>query len=176
MIAELLEKWKPCFSTLPAPYSTLDTARVTVAWNPRMRSRAGLCRPWNNSIELNPHLLKKTGDAERVLVHELCHLAVSRRWPHAQAHGSKWKKLMLHCGFEPERCHSLTPVRRHSQRRWKLNCNCKTHTVSTVVYNRIRRGTKYRCLDCRGFIQTEEMKKKSAVKPWARGFFSRIFS
>jgi len=174
-LSGLVRKWRIFFLDLPPPYKSLDLNQVTIRWNTRMRSRAGSCRPWEGIVELNPHLLdKKNGDAlESVLVHELCHLAVGYRWPTSQPHGRKWKGLMKICGFRPERCHSLTPVKRHLHRRWALYCKCKEHKVTTLIYNRVSRGIRYQCVECRGPLD-KEISTSSKTKP--RGFFSRIFS
>jgi SprT protein len=166
----LLKKWQAPFGQLDAPYAPVDLTQLEIRWNKRMRSRAGVCRPRQRMIELNPNLLKEDRQAEEVLVHELCHMAVSIRWPTARPHGQKWKKLMTHMGFPPNRCHNLIPARAHRQKRWPLRCVCREHQVTTVIFNRIKKGTKYRCRHCKNILAGAESKN------FSRGFFFRIFS
>jgi SprT protein len=157
----LKEKWLVAFEKLPPPFMPLDRNSFEIQWNARMRSRAGLCIPGHARIELNPHLLKTGRVFEEVLVHELCHLSVSRRWPRAQPHGSRWASLMRQCGFEPRRCHELVPERRYRHRRWEVPCPCRIHTVATVTFRRILGGTRYRCTKCQGFLSHSEAFRKS---------------
>src|ERR1700677_691378 len=100
-LTALLKKWMPFFGNLRKPYFPVDPFSFEVKWNSKMRSRAGLCRISQGLIELNPHLLIEDYVLEEVLVHEMCHLVIGRRWPRAQAHGEKWKGLMKICGFPP---------------------------------------------------------------------------
>ncbi len=151
----LLKKWSPFFATLPRPYGSLNIFAINVQWNPRMRSRAGLCRPGQAIIELNPHLLKDEKSLEEVLLHEICHMAVSHRWPYAAAHGDKWKKLMVLCGQKPLRCHDLIVTKRHLQKRWDYNCECQIHKVTTLIANRISKGQRYKCKKCGAFLQKD---------------------
>lgn len=145
----IILQWVEIFSQLPWPYCSLRKGTYKISWNPRMRSRAGLCKPLENAIELNPHLLTSKEVFSSVLVHELCHLAVFRGWPRAPSHGSKWQGLMVHLGFTAKACHNLPVINRRSQKRWDLQCECKTHKVSTVIFNRIKKGVKYKCLSCK---------------------------
>jgi len=150
---QVAAKWQPFFLRLPYPYAPIDFDELKIRINWRMRSRAGLCRPGEDIIELNPNLLKDEKIMEEVFLHELCHLSVSRRWPRAQAHGEKWKKLMVLCGLKPKRCHELTPLKRHLHRRWELQCACQAHHVTTLILNRIKRGARYKCRHCGSLLK-----------------------
>ncbi len=145
VLKDLLRKWEGHF----------PLENVHIRFNSKMRSRAGLCKPHQRIVELNPHLLQDPKILEEVLIHELCHLAVGLRWPYAQAHGKKWQALMLRCGFEPKRCHNLPVTKRRMHRRWEFQCHCQTHRVSTVVRNRILRGARYKCKMCRSLLVTD---------------------
>ncbi len=147
-LAGLLEKWTPFFKNLPYPYVGFASSILTVRWNFKMRTRAGVCKPAQKLIELNPHLLKDDKNLEEVLLHEICHFAVGLRWPTAAPHGQKWKKLMNLCGVVPKRCHELVPMRRHSQKRWAYSCACRVHNVTTLISNRIKKGLRYKCKKC----------------------------
>jgi SprT protein len=153
--APVIKKWAPFFAALPRPYAPLDIFSLSVQWNPRMRSRAGLCRPAQKMIELNPHLLKDEKSLEDVFLHEVCHMAVSHRWPYAEAHGDKWKRLMLLCGKKPLRCHDFVVTNQHRQKRWDYNCECQIHKVTTLIANRISKGQKYKCKKCGALLQKD---------------------
>src|SRR5665213_1274814 len=90
----LSQKWHNFFATLESPHTPLEPGTYQVKWNTLLRSRAGLCKPHLDLIELNPHILIKEEDIEATLVHELCHLSVSRRFWRAQSHGMHWRRLM----------------------------------------------------------------------------------
>jgi predicted SprT family Zn-dependent metalloprotease len=148
-------KWSRPFASLNKPYLPCDLNQIMVVWNGRMRSRAGVCKPAELLIELNPNILRSIPDLEQTFIHELCHMAVSLRWPYAQSHGLKWRGLMTQLGFKPERCHDLTIGRRHVQRRWQAACTCRTHAISTRVFNRMKRGVRYKCIDCNDMLTTQ---------------------
>ncbi|MDZ4678531.1 MAG: SprT-like domain-containing protein [Oligoflexia bacterium] len=162
LLNDIQSKWDSYFEQLPKPYTPLSSNSFDVRWNSKMRSRAGVCYPYKNLIVLNPHLLKTADILEEVYIHELCHLVVSKRWPLALAHGAKWQGLMRLCGFEPKRCHELVVEKKHKQRRWPVTCNCKTHLITTVLYNRLTRGTHYKCLSCKGLLKHEQTKSTQA--------------
>lgn len=125
-----------------------------------MRTRAGLCVPNQNRIELNPNILTDPKDFESTLVHELCHLVIYRSWPRAEAHGAKWKSLMKLCGFEAERCHRIESPLKRVQKTWSLYCQCESpHQVKTRTYNKIsKRRHRYICKSCHQTL-TQEPKK-----------------
>jgi predicted SprT family Zn-dependent metalloprotease len=149
----LARKWREFFSNPPYPYIPVEFNSFEIHLNWKMRSRAGLCKPYEGVIELNPNLLQDEKILEEVFIHELCHLVVSRRWPRAQAHGERWKKLMTLCGMKPLRCHNLVPEKRHLHRRWDLKCACQVHKVTTLILNRIKRGQRYKCKGCGVLLQ-----------------------
>ncbi len=159
----IIAKWQVFFAQLPKPYSSLSLGTYAVRWNPRMRSRAGLCSPGDSQIELNPHILIAEKDFESTLVHELCHLAVSRRWPTSDAHGAKWKSLMEICGFKPERCHRLAVPQTHSHKKWEYLCGCQTHMVSTRLHNKLSKGYRYKCLACGGKLKSKTAKPSPSL-------------
>lgn len=148
---EIFEKWQRYFATLRAPFFPLHPSSYEIRMNPRMRTRAGLCKPSRSLVELNPHLLKKDRDLEEVLVHELCHLAVARRFPYSPHHGPKWKKLMGLCGFEPKRCHDfdVSGLKRKIKRPYAAQCSCRIHPISNLIYKRFKKGAGYRCRSCK---------------------------
>ena len=154
-LSQLLLHWRTQFSQLPRPYCSLKPHSYTVRLNSQMRTRAGVCIPHQNLIEINPNIIESASQLEETLVHEICHLAVARTWRRTDPHGPKWKALMHHFGFEPTRCHKLTTSQRRPHRRWAAKCECRAHQVSTLIYNRMQRGARYQCLECKAPLSLE---------------------
>lgn len=151
---KLSKKWEIFFSQLPFPHTPLEIGSYSVFWNSLLRSRAGLCKPHLSIIELNPHLLITAEQIEKTLVHELCHLSISRRFWRAQPHGTHWKKLMVYCGFEPERCHKIEGTQVYRQKRLEVICKCRRHMVTSRTFNKIQRGIRYNCRSCQTILIT----------------------
>ena len=175
-LGELVEKWGRYFAQISPPFYPLPIGSYLVKWNSRMRTRAGLCLPMESRVELNPHLLNNRVTLEQVLVHELCHLVVARRFPYARAHGAKWKKAMSLCGFEPQRCHNLAVVRRRRQKRWPIQCSCQTHRLATVTYNRISRGVRYQCRVCQDILCTESPERTIGDLRRSESLFTKLIN
>jgi len=157
----MIKKWESVFTELPYPFLPLRPGSYRVRWNKRMRTRAGVCSPSESLIELNPNVLITVAALEETLVHELCHLAVYRRFPTAEAHGQKWQRLMGLCGFKPRRCHDYHVEKRIQHRRWPVECACTGHQVPTITYNRILKGIQYRCLKCRRILKAPQSQRSA---------------
>jgi len=104
-------------------------------------------------IRYNPGLLEKEGKAflDRVVPHEVAHLvARTLHGDSIKPHGPEWRQVMATLGADPSRCHnfdtSAEPTRRI--RRFRYQCGCREHLLSTIRRNRIERGVVYRCRSC----------------------------
>jgi predicted SprT family Zn-dependent metalloprotease len=100
--------------------------RVSVRWNPRMRSSAGTARAAKMAIELNPRLLQ-FGEAEvmRTLKHEVAHLIAFHRAGRRRIapHGREWRAACRELGVPDEsRCHTLPLPARSLTRRHRYRC------------------------------------------------------
>ena len=101
---------------------------------------------------------------DQTVPHEVAHFVarhvhMGRR---IRAHGREWKAIMRFFGCEPSRCHNMetTPARR--TRKYVVVCDCQTHPVGTVRYNRISQGTRqYMCMDCRGLLRVPTQYKQN---------------
>ncbi len=105
--------------------------KLTVAWNPRMRSTAGLAYPSTAQIVLNPRLLGfGAAEVERTLFHELAHLVAHHRCGRRRIapHGPEWRKACQDLGLPNEaRCHDLPLPRRKLARDFVYQCpHCET--------------------------------------------------
>lgn len=122
--------------------------RLSVRWNPKMRSTAGTANWTKCLISLNPQL-RAFGDAEvdGTLRHELAHLlaqyhAGKRRIP---PHGAEWRRACADLGLPNEkRCHDLPLKRRELQRKHRYRCPACGVQVARV--RPMRRGCA--CLAC----------------------------
>jgi SprT protein len=100
--------------------------KLCVAWNPRMRSTAGLAYPATMQIVLNPRLLGfGTAEVERTLFHELAHLVAHHRYGRRRIapHGPEWRQACQDLGLPNEaRCHDLPLPRRKLARDFVYEC------------------------------------------------------
>ncbi|MCB1231589.1 MAG: SprT-like domain-containing protein [Verrucomicrobiae bacterium] len=126
--------------------------KVSVHWNPRMRTAAGRAFYESLRIELNPGLLSLKdidvdAEVDRTLRHELAHLvayqrAGKRRIP---AHGDEWRQACVDLGIPDEsRCHTLPFEPRRVKKKLVYECpSCGSQ---------IHRVRRYRqavaCYDC----------------------------
>lgn len=96
------------------------------------------------------HLLEET------VPHEVAHLVQYAIGPKDRKtnppHGKIWKGVMRQFGHKPEVYHSIDLPPARVRRTFEYLCGCKTHTISSVIHNRIKKGNSYRCRDCREVI------------------------
>lgn len=115
---------------------------------PRYRIRFN---PWVFAADL-PHHLQDT------VAHEVAHYIIHVLDPAARAHGREWKELMVRFGATPRASspYDLTGVPLRMQRRHQYRCGCRdrVHAVTTTRHNRILKGTRYLCRQCRQPLQT----------------------
>ena len=101
-------------------------ARVSVRWNPRMRTTAGTALASKSLITLNPRLSEfGPEEVERTMRHELAHLLAHHRAGRRRIspHGSEWQRACRDLGLTDEkRCHDLPLPRRKMQPRHIYRC------------------------------------------------------
>jgi predicted SprT family Zn-dependent metalloprotease len=110
--------------------------RVSVRWNPRMRSSAGTARAAHATIDLNPRLLP-FGEAEvmRTLKHEVAHLIAFHRAGRRRIapHGREWRTACHELGLPDEsRCHTLPLPARSLERRHRYRCPACNYELARV--------------------------------------------
>lgn len=99
--------------------------RVSVRWNSRLSSTAGLAYPAQAHIALNPILKEMPAELDRTLRHELAHLLARYRAGRKRIspHGSEWKIACRDLGIPgEERCHSLPLPRRQVRTKYQYSC------------------------------------------------------
>ena len=116
-------------------------AKLTVSWNSRMRSTAGLAYPNTSQIVLNPKLAGfGRAEVERTLLHELAHLIAHHRCGRRRIspHGPEWRKACADLGMDNEaRCHDLPLPRRKMVRRFVYQCpSCATKVERVRLFRR----------------------------------------
>lgn len=121
---------------------------ITVVWNHRLRTTAGLACWHSRTIALNPRLLEVSpGEVQRTLRHELAHFLAQwrvgrRRIP---AHGAEWRRACKDLGIPREsRCHDLPFKRARMERRHFYECRHCSQPLARV--RPIRRPMA--CLKC----------------------------
>jgi predicted SprT family Zn-dependent metalloprotease len=122
--------------------------QVTVNWNRRLRTTAGLAhfRLWK--ISLNPRLVAfGMEEVDRTLRHELAHLlARYRAGRHrVQPHGAEWRQACADLGLNGEkRCHDLPLPRRRLPRKMLYRCrHCQAEVRRVRPFRRA-----VACLKC----------------------------
>jgi SprT protein len=115
--------------------------KLSVRWNSRMRSTAGLAYPNSAQIVLNPRLagFGRT-EVERTLLHELAHLVAHFRCGKRRIspHGPEWRKACADLGLENEaRCHDLPLPRHKMTRRFVYQCpSCAARVERVRLFRR----------------------------------------
>jgi SprT protein len=122
--------------------------KISVSWNPRMRTTAG--RAWwpDRRIELNPKLKEYDLDEVwRTLKHELAHLVAYERNGRRRIdpHGLEWQVACDDLGIPGERpYHNLPFKRRQMQRKHAYVCSNCSAAIKRV--RPIKRPVA--CYDC----------------------------
>ncbi|MBM3857252.1 MAG: SprT family zinc-dependent metalloprotease [Verrucomicrobia bacterium] len=131
--------------------------RVTIFWNPRMRTTAGLASYQRWEVILNPALQKiSEAEVDKTLRHELAHLLARDRSGRKRIapHGPEWRQACVDLGIPHEsRTHQLPFVRRRQQRKFFYQCpSCKEilsrvrkprHPIACLACCRKYAGGKY---------------------------------
>jgi SprT protein len=124
----------------------------SIEWNLR-GACAGLAHARDNRIHLNPILLSENTEhfIAQTVPHEIAHLVNRALHGHrVRPHDPEWKSIMHAFGLPALRCHKydVANARTRMQRRYDYHCNCRSHPVSQIMHNRIRRGWTYFCRRC----------------------------
>lgn len=91
--------------------------------------------------------------SQRTPAHEVAHYVVDCLYPKhgVKPHGTQWQAVMQAFGLDASRCHQydLTNIPQRKQRRFRYQCACQEHMLSTTRHNRVlNHGTEYRCKKC----------------------------
>ena len=121
---------------------------VTVSWNPRMRTTAGLACYRTKMVILNPKLIEvSAGEVQRTLRHELAHLVAQARAGRRRiaAHGEEWMQACVDLNIPDEkRCHELPFKARRIARKHFYQC-----PACSTILARVRPvKSRVACIKC----------------------------
>lgn len=146
---ELLRTARERIAELCAKYGITEPT-VSLALRGRCAGRAHTKR---HHMSLNAVLLRENfaDFISNTIPHELCHLWKHQLGLKGRPHGDEWKQLMRRMNVEPSRCHCYDTTRASTRRvrRFTYYCACRSHTVTTILHNRMRRGRTYNCTKCK---------------------------
>lgn len=113
-----------------------------------MRTTAGVARPGEDVILLNPRLREVSQEeVRRTLLHELAHLLVHWRYEgyRVPQHGAQWRLACAQLGIPGERArHTLPWEKRRQSRKWQYTCRACGLSIQRV--RRIKHAAA--CLPC----------------------------
>jgi len=128
---------------------------IDIKWSNRMTRAKGTACFYRfgkrHVIKLSRPLFARDdydGNANTV-IHEACHIIDGVLNGRMDGHGDRWRGYMVKCGQTPERCHSVDNT--GLAKRWVYECPGCGHefNVSTVLRNKIARGSRRVCKGCR---------------------------
>jgi SprT protein len=118
--------------------------------------RAAYSTIWYNPAIASANLEKFI---TRTVPHEVAHI-VDRRLNGSSSHGPRWKKIMGDFGVPATRCHSYSNgvVKTRELKRFDYRCECRNHSVTSIVHNRMVRGQRRWCKICKQDLVPAEVK------------------
>ena len=159
---EVNQKVKECIAKAEArfgrtfKYPTIDYKLRGVA--------AGRAYYYGNHIKLNPVLLHENRETfiKQTVPHEVAHLIAFQVYgSRIRPHGKEWASVMNLFGCPANRCHSYDVTPAHTRKTYEVKCGCKTHSVTSIRYNRMVKGiSSYKCVYCK---QTLRLANSSLV-------------
>ena len=141
---------------LAAGLFDLSLPAIAVRFDLRGRS-AGMYKAQGSErlIRYNPWVFAIAFDDNltQTVPHEVAHYAVDIRYGRrVKPHGPEWKNTMKAMGYVPTvTCnYALQGVPTRQVRRFRYQCRCQTHSLTSYRHFRILRGAaKYLCRQCR---------------------------
>ena len=108
-----------CVTLLHGLGMTELAKKVSVVWNRRFVSAAGMAHYMESKIQLNPALVQFEGEVDRTLRHELAHLVARNRYPNKRIapHGKEWRQACADLGIPGEGVYHNLPFKTRRQRR-----------------------------------------------------------
>lgn len=114
-------------------------------------------------IRLNPVIFADHYETflNRTVPHEVAHLLnhyyhISKGKFNIRPHGREWRNIMLLLGVDNvSRCHSysIRPEEKRKHSHFLYKCSCKQFSLTSIRHNRILKGKRYFCTDCKGNLK-----------------------
>jgi len=138
--------------------------RVPVKFNLKGATAGQYCfiRGSNNSddsyFRFNLDIANENGKDAYVstVIHEVAHhiARVMAGGKYIKPHGREWKSIMNNLGLAPVRCHSYTvPKKTRRLKYFDYVCDCQTHSVSSIIHNRMLKGQERFCKKCKSNLR-----------------------
>jgi SprT protein len=126
--------------------------------NPFTNEKSGM------KIVINTTLLAENVEEfmVRTIPHEVAHY-IDYMLHNKSDHGYHWQAIMGGIfGCEVSRCHSydVTNARIKTYRKFRYACECQTMDLTTVMHNKIRRGSVRSCRRCHTVVKFTGMEVK----------------
>lgn len=137
--------------------------QIVFEWSSRMSktiANAGI-KYGQRTIRVNQDAWPFMDESKRdeTIVHEVCHhIAEYKYGREAWNHGIAWCNAMITCGYSPKvyanegdigEGYKQAIAHKVKGRRKTVRCGCGSHEVSTIIFNRMRKGYGYRCRTCK---------------------------
>jgi len=121
---------------------------------------------WLVKYNFELYMQNKVDFINRTVPHEIAHLiarTVYGMW--IKSHGVEWQSVMRKFGIEPKRCHSydLTGIKKGRSRPYVYTCGCREYNITSLLHNRMQKGSHRKCLRCGGRLQFKEVRFEVAA-------------
>lgn len=133
-------------------------AKIQIKFNNRFTRRMGDASACGGRYVVRlsaPLWPRATKEQQReTVIHEACHIIDSYLHGQMNGHQRPWKMLMIRCGLQPERCHTVNRdgIARKSKT-VSVYCHCGTKQIGQIRARKMRQGvSQYRCTTCRDII------------------------
>jgi SprT protein len=133
----------------------------TIEWKPMGAKVAGKTFYKTGKICLNENYLYSQNYMEFLYetpLHELAHY-LNYILYFSTGHNQSWKEICYELGLKGNRCHSFArpqneESKKYARKYYEIKCDCMTHKVSSVKYNRIKnKTTQYYCVHCHKVLE-----------------------
>lgn len=109
---------------------------------------------YGHRVFLNWVLFKENTEdyLRQTIPHEVAHIFQRAIAPNERSHGPVWQSLMRKVGLQPRRCHNYDVSTSARYEMFTYICTCQKHQVSKVIHNKILKGQKRYCKNCKSGI------------------------
>lgn len=130
--------------------------RPEYLFNQRGRA-AGTAHLQRNLIKINPILFIKNREAffEQVIPHEVAHLIAFQHYGRVRPHGKQWQYIMTQAFKRPALTTHQLDTSEVAGKQFNYRCLCTSHQLSIRRHNKVLKGNRYLCKNCRSELVFE---------------------
>lgn len=121
---------------------------------------AGQAWPQKQLLRFNMTLFRQHREdfLQQTVAHEVAHLVAYQLYGLSiRPHGHEWQKIMTELFQLPaDRCHQYeVPPSSQQKNQWRYQCQCHENILylSTTRHNRVQKGVRYQCRQCRSELR-----------------------